>query len=139
VVSDTDGNILGGSTPVERESRVWNGGFGDGNSRLGADGGPRSLLFTLKHPANIPAWRFELGPGRSTTQSGVIPFGVRHQLRPLQTWVRRLGITGGDTEPDQCVCELFESPPIRCRSVLTRHITRRGIPDWPDRAPCGIG
>jgi hypothetical protein len=50
VILDTKGNIFGGFTPVEWESRNdWK-----------ADDSLRSFLFTLKNPHNIPARRFEL-------------------------------------------------------------------------------
>jgi hypothetical protein len=56
VILDTKGNIFGGFTPVEWESRVLKG---DG-SNCKADGSQKSFLFTLKNPHNIPARRFAL-------------------------------------------------------------------------------
>jgi hypothetical protein len=50
VILDTKGNIFGGFTPVEWESR----------SGLKADDSLKSFLFTLKNPHNIPARRFAL-------------------------------------------------------------------------------
>jgi hypothetical protein len=52
VILDTNGNIFGGFTPVEWESRAsyWNK----------ADDSQKSFLFTLKNPHNIPARRFAL-------------------------------------------------------------------------------
>jgi hypothetical protein len=50
----------GGFTPVEWESRVWNGKWGDDNNCWKADDSQRSFLFTLKNPHNIPARRFAL-------------------------------------------------------------------------------
>jgi hypothetical protein len=52
VILATKGNILGGYTPVEWESRV--GGF------LKADDSEKSFLFTLKNPHNVPAKTFAL-------------------------------------------------------------------------------
>jgi hypothetical protein len=48
VILDTKGNIVGGFTPVEWESKC-----GDK-----ADDSLKSFLFTLKNPHNIPARRF---------------------------------------------------------------------------------
>jgi hypothetical protein len=50
VILDTNGNIFGGFTPLEWESRRgWK-----------ADDSRKSFLFTLKNPHNIPARRFAL-------------------------------------------------------------------------------
>jgi hypothetical protein len=59
VILDTDGNIFGGFTPVEWESRiptsedVW-------SNCWKADPSLKSFLFTLKNPHNVPARRFAL-------------------------------------------------------------------------------
>jgi hypothetical protein len=50
---DRDGNVFGGFTPVEWESRP-------GSPFTKADDSLRSFLFTLKNPHNIPARRFPL-------------------------------------------------------------------------------
>jgi hypothetical protein len=50
VILDTKGNIFGGFTPVEWESK---GGYKADDSR-------KSFLFTLKNPHNIPARKFAL-------------------------------------------------------------------------------
>jgi hypothetical protein len=60
VILDTEGNIFGGFTPVEWESRVWNGVWGDENNLWKADDSQKSFVFTLKNPHNIPARRFVL-------------------------------------------------------------------------------
>jgi hypothetical protein len=60
VILDTNGNIFGGFTPVERESRVWNGMDDLWNNCFKADDSQKSFLFTLKNPHNIPARRFAL-------------------------------------------------------------------------------
>jgi hypothetical protein len=52
VILDTEGNIFGGFTPVEWDSRR--------SSYWKADDSQRSFLFTLKNPRNIPARRFAL-------------------------------------------------------------------------------
>jgi hypothetical protein len=57
VILDTKGNIFGGFTPVEWESRQAVG-YAD-NCRK-ADDSQKSFLFTLKNPHNIPARRFGL-------------------------------------------------------------------------------
>jgi hypothetical protein len=58
VILDTDGNIFGGFTPVEWESREWTeiGSCDKGDPSL------KSFLFTLKNPHNFPARRFRLKP-----------------------------------------------------------------------------
>jgi hypothetical protein len=60
VIFDTDGNIFGGFTPVEWESRKWNGQHGKEDGRLKADRSRKSFLFTVKNPHNVPARRFGL-------------------------------------------------------------------------------
>jgi hypothetical protein len=50
VILDTDGNIFGGFTPLEWDSR----------SECKPDPSLRSFLFTLKNPHNVPARRFAL-------------------------------------------------------------------------------
>jgi hypothetical protein len=60
VVLDTEGNIFGGFTPVEWESRKWNGRRGKGSNCFKADPSLKSFLFTLKNPHNVPARRFPL-------------------------------------------------------------------------------
>jgi hypothetical protein len=60
VILDTKGNIFGGFTPVEWESRVHNGKWGNENNCYKADDSQKSFLFTLKNPHNIPARRFAL-------------------------------------------------------------------------------
>jgi hypothetical protein len=62
VILDTEGNIFGGFTPVEWESRVWNkiDKDGDNDNTLKADNSLKSFLFTLKNPSNLPAKRFKL-------------------------------------------------------------------------------
>jgi hypothetical protein len=57
VILDTDGNIFGGFTPVEWESREWEG---DGCNCTKADPSLKSFLFTLRNPHNIPPRRFAL-------------------------------------------------------------------------------
>jgi hypothetical protein len=60
VILDTKGNIFGGFTPVEWESRVHNGKFERDDNCLKADDSLKSFLFTLKNPHNIAARRFAL-------------------------------------------------------------------------------
>jgi hypothetical protein len=60
VIMDTSGNIFGGFTPVEWESRsVWK-----------ADPSLKSFLFTLKNRHNVPAQRFAL---KAEKQNMAIP------------------------------------------------------------------
>jgi hypothetical protein len=60
VILDTEGNIFGAFTPVEWESRVWNGRYGEESNCFKEDDSEKSFLFTLKNPHNIPARRFAL-------------------------------------------------------------------------------
>jgi hypothetical protein len=60
VILDTNGNIFGGFTPVEWESRVWNQKQGNEDNTMKVDDSLRSFLFTLKNLHNIPARRFPL-------------------------------------------------------------------------------
>jgi hypothetical protein len=60
VILDTNGNIFGGFTPVEWESREWNGKGGKEDSCYKADPSLESFLFTLKNPHKFPARRFRL-------------------------------------------------------------------------------
>jgi hypothetical protein len=60
VILDTDGSVFGGFTPAEWESREWNKNWGDNNNCLKADASPKSFLFTLKNPHDVPARRFAL-------------------------------------------------------------------------------
>jgi calcineurin-like phosphoesterase len=59
-VAVTTGNVFGGFTPLEWESREWNGTLGNADNCLKADDSLRSFVFTLKNPHNIPARRFAL-------------------------------------------------------------------------------
>jgi hypothetical protein len=62
VISDTEGNIFGGFTPVEWESQECNWRRGNRESRTSncrkADDSQKSFLFTPKNPHSIPARRF---------------------------------------------------------------------------------
>jgi hypothetical protein len=60
VILDTNGNSFAGFTPVEWESRGWNGKGGNEDSCLEADPSLKSFLFTLKNPHNVPPRRFAL-------------------------------------------------------------------------------
>jgi hypothetical protein len=60
VILDIDGNVFGGFTPVEWESRVWNWKGGKLNNCYKADESLKSFLFTLKNPHRIAARRFAL-------------------------------------------------------------------------------
>jgi hypothetical protein len=60
VILDTGGNIFGGFTPVEWESRTWNRKHGPENNCPKADPSLRSFIFTIKNPHNVPERRFAL-------------------------------------------------------------------------------
>jgi hypothetical protein len=60
MILDTKGNIFGGFTPVEWESRRWNERNGDEANTWKCDGSLQSFLFTLKNPHNVPPRRFPL-------------------------------------------------------------------------------
>jgi hypothetical protein len=63
LIEDTEGNIFGGFTPVEWESREWNAQATEAlgrNNCFKADPSLKSFLFTLKNPENFPARKFAL-------------------------------------------------------------------------------
>jgi hypothetical protein len=60
LISDTDGNIFGGFTPVKWESREWNGKYGEENDCYKGDDSLRSFLFTLRNPHDVPPRKFAL-------------------------------------------------------------------------------
>jgi hypothetical protein len=63
IVRDTNGNIFGGFTPVQWESRVWNGKdrlFGNRTNCLAADESLRSYVFTIVNPSHVPPEKFPL-------------------------------------------------------------------------------
>jgi hypothetical protein len=64
MILDTDGNVFGGLTPVEWESREWNGKSGTENNCWKADASLKSFVFTPKNPHNVPAQRFSLKAGK---------------------------------------------------------------------------
>jgi hypothetical protein len=55
LISDTDGNVFGGFTPMKWESNCW----WKGNCVKGDDS-LRSFLFTLRNPHSVPPRRFAL-------------------------------------------------------------------------------
>jgi hypothetical protein len=57
LIVDTDGNMFGGFTSVEWESRVWNRKYNNGWK--GDDSG-WSFLFTLRKPHGVPPRKFAL-------------------------------------------------------------------------------
>jgi hypothetical protein len=63
LIEDTEGNVFGGFTPVEWESRKWDGAASTALGRhncLKADPSQKSFVFTLKNPRNFPAKKFGL-------------------------------------------------------------------------------
>jgi hypothetical protein len=60
LIQDKKGNIFGGFTPVEWESRKHNGKSGPEDNRCKTDPSLKSFLFTLKNPHNLPARTFVL-------------------------------------------------------------------------------
>jgi hypothetical protein len=60
VILDTDGNVFGGFTPVEWESRVWNRKTGHRSNLSKADDSLKSFLFTLKNPHDVASRKFAL-------------------------------------------------------------------------------
>jgi hypothetical protein len=64
LIEDTNGNIFGGFTPVEWESRVWNRKNGNEDNGWKADETLKSFIFTLKNPHNVPARTFALNAER---------------------------------------------------------------------------
>jgi hypothetical protein len=62
LIQDTDGNIFGGFTPVEWQSRSWNWQKESNDNCRTADPSLRSYLFSLKNPHDFPARKFPLQP-----------------------------------------------------------------------------
>jgi hypothetical protein len=62
LILDTDGNIFGGFTPVEWESREWSESPADDEKCLKGDPSLKSFLFTIKNPHKLPAKKFALRP-----------------------------------------------------------------------------
>jgi hypothetical protein len=62
LIEDTKGNIFGGFTPVEWDSRKWNGKTGVESNLWKADVNLKSFIFTLKNPHGLPARKFPLKP-----------------------------------------------------------------------------
>jgi hypothetical protein len=60
LIEDTNGNIFGGFTPLEWESRKSNKKGGKENNCWKADPSLKSFLFTLTNPHNVPARMFAL-------------------------------------------------------------------------------
>jgi hypothetical protein len=60
VILDTGGNIFGGLTPVEWESRTPNSRWSDWANLRKPDPCLKSFIFTLKNRHNVPARRFAL-------------------------------------------------------------------------------
>jgi hypothetical protein len=58
-ILDTKGNMFGGFTPVEWESRVWNRRYDENNCWKGDDS-LRSFLMTLRNPHDVPPRKFAL-------------------------------------------------------------------------------
>jgi hypothetical protein len=51
LIEEIEGNIFGGFTPVQWESREWNGKVGNENNCWKADASLKSFIFTLKNPS----------------------------------------------------------------------------------------
>jgi hypothetical protein len=64
MILDTNVNIFGWFTPVEWESREWNGKGGDEYNLFKADDSEKSFLFTLTNPHNIAPRTFALDPAQ---------------------------------------------------------------------------
>jgi uncharacterized coiled-coil protein SlyX len=60
LIEDVSGNVFGGFTPVEWESRVWNRKTREQNNCLKGDDSLKSFLFTLANPHNISPRKFAL-------------------------------------------------------------------------------
>jgi outer membrane murein-binding lipoprotein Lpp len=60
LILDTVGNVFGGFTPVEWESRKWNGKHGNENNSSKGDDSMRSFLFTQRTPHGVPPRKFAL-------------------------------------------------------------------------------
>jgi hypothetical protein len=68
LILDTGGNVFGGFTPLEWESREWTGDDVDkDNSRFKRDGSVKSFIFTLRNPRSTPARKSALKADRRQT------------------------------------------------------------------------
>jgi hypothetical protein len=99
VILDRKGNIFGGFTPVEWESRVWNRKNGNEDNCLKADPSLKSFLFTLKNPHNVPARRFALKADKKDkaiwcySEYGpcFCDIGIFHGRDGVQVWTGEFG------------------------------------------------
>jgi hypothetical protein len=64
LILDTEGNVFGGFTPLQWESRVWNGKHDNQHNCYKRDDSLKSFLFTLNNPHNRPARKFALKADR---------------------------------------------------------------------------
>jgi hypothetical protein len=60
LISDTEGNIFGGFTPLEWKTRKWKGKYNNKNNIIESDDSLRSFLFRLRKPHGVPPWKFAL-------------------------------------------------------------------------------
>jgi hypothetical protein len=60
LIRDSEANIFGSFTPVEWESREWNGKYANENNCYKGDDSLRSFLFTLGNPHSVPPRKFAL-------------------------------------------------------------------------------
>jgi hypothetical protein len=62
IIEDIHQFVFGGFTPVEWESRVWNGKMWEKNNCPKADDSMKTFIFTLRNPYDVPARKFSLKP-----------------------------------------------------------------------------
>jgi hypothetical protein len=72
LILDTDGNVFGGFTPVEWDSREWNWRYGDESNCFKGDDSLRSFLFTLRNPHGVPPRKFALKEEKKEKAIGCI-------------------------------------------------------------------
>jgi hypothetical protein len=116
VILDTKGNIFGGFTPVEWESRVYSQRQGDGDNCLKADESLKSFLFTLKNPHNIPAKRFAL---KTEAKDRAIICDSR--------WCPRFGHCTFDISCDIGVCDNCNTDINNCTSLGCSYTNDNGL------------
>jgi hypothetical protein len=64
LIQDTEGNVFGGFTPVEWESREWNRRAREDNNTRKGDPSQQSFVFTLINRHNVPPMKFPIREGK---------------------------------------------------------------------------
>jgi hypothetical protein len=60
VITDTNGNVFGGFTPLKWESRVWNDQYSAPSNAWKRDDSDKSFIFTLSNPSKSLPMKYRL-------------------------------------------------------------------------------